>query len=100
MVSSYSKVGTGMQLLPVIPSLPCTTQTNENELIMPAAGQTAIDFRVMYSEMAYVRMKEMVTILTAPAGVNVGTKYLVTQVNDYSTPGLEHLEVKLQGGVT
>jgi hypothetical protein len=100
-VSRYVKVGTGTatKLESVIDSLPCMTQTDENKLIMPVAGQTAIDFRIMYSNLVDVRLKDIVEILTAPAGVNVGAKYLVVQVNDFSIPDMEHLETSLQGGV-
>jgi hypothetical protein len=80
-------------------NLPCTTQTDENKLIMPIAGQTVIDYRIMYCDLVDIKSKDIVTILTCPGGANVDAKYLVTPINDYSTEGMEHLEVKLQGGV-
>lgn len=83
----------------VFASLPCTTQTDENKLIMPVAGQSVIDYRIMYCDLVDIRSKDIVTILTAPSGVNVGNKYLVGPINDYSTEGMDHLEVSLQGGV-
>ena len=96
-----SPTGAPIKGIPTIifASLLCTTQTDENTLIMPVAGQTLIDYRIMYCDLVDIRAKDTVTILTTPAGVNVGTKYLVAPINDYSTEGMEHLEVKLQGGV-
>lgn len=77
----------------------CTTQPDKNKLIMPNAGQTVLDYRVMFCDLVDIRVKDIVTILSAPTSANVGNKYLVVQVNDYSVAGAEHLEVLLQGGV-
>lgn len=93
-------------LTPIIPSLVCTTQSDEDRLVMPASGQTAIDFRMLYCDLYNtdgtandIRQKDVITIVSAPAGVNVGAKYLVVQVDDYSQFRVDHLEVTLQGGV-
>lgn len=66
---------------------------------MPQAGQTVIDYRVMYCGLIDVKGKDVVEIVTAPSNANVGNKYLVVQVNDYSTDYMEHMEVSLEGGV-
>jgi len=66
---------------------------------MPIAGQTLIDYRIMYCDLIDIRAKDVITILTAPAGVNVGHKFLVGPINDYSVEDMDHLEVSLQGGV-
>lgn len=94
------------KLQSVIDLLPCMTQSEEDKLIMPVAGQTAIEYRVLFCDLFDangktndIRLKDVVTVLTAPADVNVGSKYLVIGVGGYSTPGLEHIEVNLQGGV-
>lgn len=83
----------------IFASLPCTTQSDDDKLIMPSSGQTVIDYRIMYCDLVDIRSKDIVTILTCPGGVNVGAKYLVAPPDDYSTEVMEHLEVSLQGGV-
>ena len=92
--------GQPIEDLPIIfANLPCTTQSDQNNLIMPIAGQVTLDYRTMYCDLVDIRTKDIVTIIQSNSGLNVGNKYLVVQTTDYSEPEMEHLEVSLQGGV-
>jgi len=83
----------------VFETLLCTIQIDDNKLIMPLAGQTLIDYRILFCDLVDIRARDIITILTAPSGVNIGAKYLVGPVNDFSTADMDHLEISIQGGV-
>ena len=91
---------------PHISNLQCTTQPDDNKLITPMTGQTAIDYRILYCDLYQsdgtpvdIKLKDTVKIISAPNDANVGTKYLVVQVNEYAVDEMQHMEVRLQGGV-
>lgn len=97
MVTGISPTGaetTGLSA--VIDSLPCKTEVNDDKLVMPIAGQTAIDYRIMHCDLVDIRMKDVVTIVSSPIVAIVGAEYLVTKVAGYNA--IPHLEVEIEGG--